>query len=102
MPATHLTDIVEGIQDIDRLKTCDAVLSGYLGSAEQEAANQDAWFFCDPVMGHPEKKGGEHRGAQRRGISLQIRHARQRHHRPELAARQGYAARSVARHRRGL
>ncbi|QDY41818.1 pyridoxal kinase PdxY [Candidatus Pantoea soli] len=66
MPATHLTDIVRGIAAIDRLKTCDAVLSGYLGSAEQgeqildivrqvKAANPDAWYFCDPVMGHPEK-----------------------------------------------
>jgi len=66
MPATHLTDIARGISDIDRLKTCDAVLSGYLGSAEQgeqileivrmvKAANPDAWYFCDPVMGHPEK-----------------------------------------------
>lgn len=66
MPAQHLVDIVEGIAAIDRLKTCDAVLSGYLGSAEQgekiieivqrvKAANPDAWYFCDPVMGHPEK-----------------------------------------------
>ncbi|MCU5772259.1 pyridoxal kinase PdxY [Erwiniaceae bacterium BAC15a-03b] len=66
MPASHLTDIVKGIADIDRLKTCDAVLSGYLGSGEQgehilqivnqvKAANPDAWYFCDPVMGHPEK-----------------------------------------------
>ncbi|QHM70913.1 pyridoxal kinase PdxY [Mixta intestinalis] len=66
MPAEHLTDIVKGIANIDRLKTCDAVLSGYLGSAEQgeqileivrqvKAANPDAWYFCDPVMGHPEK-----------------------------------------------
>lgn len=66
MPASHLTDIVKGIADIDRLKTCDAVLSGYLGSAEQgeqileivrqvKAANPNAWYFCDLVMGHPEK-----------------------------------------------
>lgn len=66
MPATHLTDIVKGIAAVDRLKTCDAVLSGYLGSAEQgeqileivrlvKEANPHAWFFCDPVMGHPEK-----------------------------------------------
>ncbi|GAB3402634.1 MULTISPECIES: pyridoxal kinase PdxY [Erwinia] len=66
MPASHLTDIARGIGDIDRLKTCNAVLSGYLGSAEQgeaileivrmvKAANPDAWYFCDPVMGHPEK-----------------------------------------------
>ncbi|MCM4498975.1 pyridoxal kinase, partial [Escherichia coli] len=43
-----------------------AVLSGYLGSAEQgehilgivrqvKAANPQAKYFCDPVMGHPEK-----------------------------------------------
>ncbi|NIF20040.1 pyridoxal kinase PdxY [Candidatus Pantoea multigeneris] len=66
MPATHLTDIVKGIASVDRLKTCSAMLSGYLGSAEQgeqileivrmtKAANPDAWYFCDPVMGHPEK-----------------------------------------------
>lgn len=66
MPAEHLTEIVQGIAAIDRLKTCDAVLSGYLGSAEQgekileivqqvKAANPNAWYFCDPVMGHPEK-----------------------------------------------
>lgn len=66
MPAAHLTEIARGIADIDRLKTCNAVLSGYLGSAEQgeaileivrmvKAANPDAWYFCDPVMGHPEK-----------------------------------------------
>ena len=58
MPPSHLTEIVQGIADIDKLQTCDAVLSGYLGSAEQgehilgivrqvKAAN--------PVMGHPEK-----------------------------------------------
>lgn len=55
-----------GIADIDKLQTCDAVLSGYLGSAEQgehilgivrkvKAANPQAKYFCDPVMGHPEK-----------------------------------------------
>ena len=66
MPASHLTEIARGIADIDRLKTCHAVLSGYLGSAEQgeaileivrmvKAANPEAWYFCDPVMGHPEK-----------------------------------------------
>lgn len=66
MPASHLSEIVRGIANIDRLKTCNAVLSGYLGSAEQgeqildivcqvKQANPDAWYFCDPVMGHPEK-----------------------------------------------
>ncbi|MGY9287481.1 pyridoxal kinase PdxY [Citrobacter braakii] len=66
MPPSHLTDVVQGIADIDKLQTCDAVLSGYLGSAEQgehilgivrkvKAANPQAKYFCDPVMGHPEK-----------------------------------------------
>ena len=35
MPPSHLTDIVQGIANIDQLKRCDAILSGYLGSAEQ-------------------------------------------------------------------
>lgn len=66
MPASHLSDIVQGIADIGQLQRCDAVLSGYLGSAEQgehilsivrqvKAANPNAKYFCDPVMGHPEK-----------------------------------------------
>jgi len=66
MPASHLSEIVQGIADIGRLQTCDAVLSGYIGSSEQgehilqivkqvKEANPDAWYFCDPVMGHPEK-----------------------------------------------
>lgn len=66
MPPEHLTEVVQGIANIDQLKRCDAVLSGYLGSAEQgerileivrqvKAANPQAKYFCDPVMGHPEK-----------------------------------------------
>ncbi|WP_159566416.1 pyridoxal kinase PdxY [Budvicia diplopodorum] len=66
MPASHLTDIVRGLSEINQLERCDAVLSGYIGSPEQgthildavaqvKAANPAAWYFCDPVMGHPEK-----------------------------------------------
>ncbi|AHG22399.1 pyridoxamine kinase [Chania multitudinisentens RB-25] len=66
MPASHLTEITQGIAAIDKLKSCDAVLSGYIGSPEQgghileivrqvKQANPNAWYFCDPVMGHPEK-----------------------------------------------
>ena len=66
MPASHLSEIVQGIADIGQLERCDAVLSGYLGSAEQgehilsivrkvKEANPQAKYFCDPVMGHPEK-----------------------------------------------
>lgn len=66
MPPEHLSDIVQGIENIGQLGRCDAVLSGYLGSAEQgehilrivrqvKTANPQAVWFCDPVMGHPEK-----------------------------------------------
>ncbi|WPD75721.1 pyridoxal kinase PdxY [Dickeya fangzhongdai] len=66
MPAEHLTEIAQGIGNIDHLKDCDAVLSGYIGSSEQgghilevvrrvKAANPRAIYFCDPVMGTPEK-----------------------------------------------
>ena len=58
--------LVEGIAAIGELGQCDAVLSGYLGSAAQgrailsgvariKAANPKALYLCDPVMGHPEK-----------------------------------------------
>ncbi|HGJ5859624.1 MAG TPA: pyridoxal kinase PdxY [Arsenophonus nasoniae] len=66
MSSEHLTDIVNGIAKIHKLKHCDAVLTGYIGSAEQGKAivdivrqtkitNPAAWYFCDPVMGHAEK-----------------------------------------------
>lgn len=66
MSSDHLIDVVGGIEDIDQLRHCDAVLSGYLGSAGQgeaiisivnqvKKANPKALYFCDPVMGHPEK-----------------------------------------------
>ncbi|QFI55272.1 pyridoxal kinase PdxY [Aeromonas simiae] len=66
MPAGHISDLVEGMAGIEVLGQCDAVLSGYLGSAAQgdeilaavrriKAANPAALYFCDPVMGHPEK-----------------------------------------------
>lgn len=66
MPAGHISALIKGLGDIKVLGQCDAVLSGYLGSAEQgdeilavvaavKAANPAAIYFCDPVMGHPEK-----------------------------------------------
>jgi pyridoxine kinase len=66
MPAGHIRALCEGLSNIKVLAHCDAVLSGYLGSAEQgdeiltvvaavKAANPAAIYFCDPVMGHPEK-----------------------------------------------
>ncbi|MDR2121991.1 MAG: pyridoxal kinase PdxY [Flavobacteriaceae bacterium] len=66
MTANHLLDIVNGIEAIHQLKKCDAVLNGYIGSPEQgksileivrkvKSGNPKALYFCDPVMGHPEK-----------------------------------------------
>lgn len=66
MPSEHLSEIVQGIAAIGQLERCDAVLSGYLGSADQgerildivrqvKVANPRARYFCDPVMGHPVK-----------------------------------------------
>ena len=62
----HIPALVEGIATIGELGNCDAVLSGYLGSAAQgrailgvvrrvKAANPKALYLCDPVMGHAEK-----------------------------------------------
>jgi pyridoxine kinase len=76
MPPSHLTEIVQGIADIDQLRRCDAVLSGYLGSAEQgehilgivrqvKAANPAAKYFCDGDGAPGERL---HRGARRGGI----------------------------------
>ncbi|WP_394390018.1 pyridoxal kinase PdxY [Shewanella woodyi] len=66
MPSGQITELVQGLDNIGELKTCDAILSGYLGSAEQggeivaavkqlKVVNPQAIYFCDPVMGHPEK-----------------------------------------------
>jgi pyridoxine kinase len=55
-------EIVDGIADRGVLSSCDAVLSGYLGSADighavvqtvsrVRAANPDAVYCCDPVIG---------------------------------------------------
>ncbi len=66
LPPEHLVGVVEGIGAIGKLRLCDAVLTGYIGSAAQgeaildivrmvKEANPRAWFFCDPVMGHPAK-----------------------------------------------
>jgi pyridoxine kinase len=59
MPAGHISALCEGLSNIEVLAHCDAVLSGYLGSAEQgdeilavvaavKAANPAAIYFCDP------------------------------------------------------
>ncbi len=66
IPKEQIGEIVRGIDEIGELKNCDAVVSGYIGSAEQvdeiikafhkvKALNPNAIFLCDPVMGHPDK-----------------------------------------------
>lgn len=60
--AELVSDLVEGIAERDALTRCDAVLSGYMGSAEigeavlsaaarVKAANPGAMYCCDPVIG---------------------------------------------------
>ncbi|MBM3115894.1 pyridoxal kinase PdxY [Jeongeupia naejangsanensis] len=66
LESSQITALVDGIAAIGELQRCDAVLSGYLGAPEQaayvieavrkvRAANPQAIYLCDPVMGHPEK-----------------------------------------------
>lgn len=65
-PQEQIGLITQGMDEIGVLNECDAVLSGYIGAADQgqsilatvravKAKNPDALYFCDPVMGHPEK-----------------------------------------------
>ena len=57
-----VNDLVDGLEERGVLKDCDAVLSGYLGEAgigcaivraveKVKAANPQALYCCDPVMG---------------------------------------------------
>jgi pyridoxine kinase len=62
LPAGHLREVVQGIEDLGAFKTCDGVISGYLGGAEigdvvleavrkVKSANSAARYCCDPVIG---------------------------------------------------
>ncbi len=57
---------LKSVNNIGALEKCQAVLTGYQGSAEQclavedtvtkvKQANPDALYVCDPVMGAPDK-----------------------------------------------
>lgn len=61
-PAAEVTDILRGIESLGVLRTCDAVLSGYLGEPDTAAAvastvnaarraNPDMIYVLDPVIG---------------------------------------------------
>lgn len=63
IPADDVRSVVAGIEDRGVLGTADGVLSGYLGGEEivdvvldavarVKAANPDATYTCDPVMGN--------------------------------------------------
>jgi pyridoxine kinase len=60
--ASHIRDVMDGIAMRDDFASCDAVLSGYMGSAaigeaildaavRVKAANPAALYLCDPVLG---------------------------------------------------
>lgn len=60
--AVHVRELIEGLAARRVLERCDAVLSGYLGDAATgaaileavamvKAANPQALYLCDPVMG---------------------------------------------------
>lgn len=66
LPKEQIGEITRGIDERGFLGECDAVLSGYIGAKEQgeeiintlnlvKKRNPNAIYFCDPVMGHPEK-----------------------------------------------
>lgn len=66
IPKEQIGEIVQGIDNIGELHKCNAVISGYIGAAEQveeiinavqkvKSRNPHAVYLCDPVMGHPDK-----------------------------------------------
>lgn len=63
IPAADVADVIAGIEDRGAFERCDAVLSGYQGGsdiadviieavAKVKAANPNALYACDPVMGN--------------------------------------------------
>ncbi|WP_394131970.1 pyridoxal kinase PdxY [Shewanella maritima] len=64
--AEDINQLIAGLENIGKLNDCQAVLSGYQGSAAQcqaiidtvakvKASNPNAIYVCDPVMGDPQK-----------------------------------------------
>ena len=60
--ASHIRDVIDGIALRDDFASCEAVLSGYMGSAaigeaildavsRVKTVNADALYACDPVLG---------------------------------------------------
>ncbi|MGL4602641.1 MAG: pyridoxal kinase PdxY [Iodobacter sp.] len=66
LPESQISELTAGIAATGHLAECNALLSGYIGSAGQgehilaalqqlREANPLAIYHCDPVMGHPLK-----------------------------------------------
>lgn len=66
MPPGDITDLLNGLVNIDAARKVKAVISGYMGSGVQadeilsvveriKESNPTALYVCDPVMGDPEK-----------------------------------------------
>ncbi len=62
LPPEHVLEVVQGVKERGVLPDCNAVLSGYMGSADTASAileavvqvreaNPNAIYCCDPVMG---------------------------------------------------
>lgn len=86
IPKEQIGEIVRGIDEIGELHRCDAVLSGYIGSAEQveeilnavhkvKEKNPQAIYLCDPVMGHPDKGCIVAEGVKEGLVHLAMAHA---------------------------
>ncbi len=85
LPKETLASLLEGLAADGALGEIDAVLSGYVGDSEQvevildavervKAANPNALYVCDPVLGDEGK-----------GLLRQIRYCRRRAQRPRAA-----------------
>jgi pyridoxine kinase len=66
IPASDITDLMQGLDNIQKLNHCAGLISGYQGNAEQcdavaqavqrlKQRNPQAIYVCDPVMGDPDK-----------------------------------------------
>jgi len=66
LEAGQITNLVQGLENIEVLPQINGIISGYLGSSTQgreilqavskiKEQNPEAVYLCDPVMGHPEK-----------------------------------------------
>jgi pyridoxine kinase len=85
-PTDQISLLAKGIEAVGALGKCDAVLSGYLGTEEQgthvldvvrrvKAANPEAIYVCDPVMGHPAKGCVVPEGVQTHHATTSASHA---------------------------